>query len=548
MRKLKVSFVFLIILLCSGCSVLEIFSWCNHEYTVESVTAPTCSKEGLQVEICSLCEHRKETVIPKLPHTYESEIVSPTCEEKGYTLKTCSVCNETEKTDFVDALGHSFGTWETVVSPTETTDGLQQRECDTCGFKESKIISVNHYASLDVIKEEFNESVKYSFDSYDALLLKFSAAILNQSNKLDCNLNFAYGDFNSLLNNLVNDCMVPFNFHVEASLLGDNLTLTLSYSSEPHLSTKETIAYTQYNSLNYQPITKQRSDDFDDFAINKSLYQYKASTTDQLCYVLERGVLPICKEDSSAFVIYNKMKEVLRNIVTDDMADVEKIKAIHDYLVMNVTYDNDLLVLLSNGTSNIKEYYGFYLEGVFNDNEAVCEGISKAFMAMCNIEGIPCVFVEGYDTKNPSGVGHAWNKVYVDGAWYIVDVTSDGTIINNQFEVLSYKYFLIDEVTYSKEYTGNTYTNIECNKKIDIYELSKFNGFDLKIDSQEELNKLVAYFNKGDNKKYTFEFELAFDFGESCLDEIKAAYNANSIVATYSYIDNGNIFMLIKQE
>ena len=127
-------------------------------------------------------------------------------------------------------------------------------------------------------------------------------------------------------------------------------------------------------------------------------------------------------------------------------------------------------------------------------------------------------------------------------------MTSDGTIINNQFEVLSYKYFLIDEITYSKEYTGNTYANIECNKKIDIYELSKFDGFDLKIDSQEELNKLVAYFNKGSNKEYTFEFELAFDFGESCLDEIKAAYNANSIVATYSYIDNGNIFMLIKQE
>lgn len=548
MKKFKVLFVFIIVLLCSGCSFLEIFNRCDHEYTVESVTEPTCSKEGLQIEVCSLCEHRKETVIPKLPHTFETEIFGPTCEEKGYTLKTCTICKETEKVDFVDALGHSFGAWETVLEPTEISDGLQKRVCDNCGFIDSKIISVNHYASLDVIKEEFDSRVKYSFDSYDALLLKFSAAILNRSSTLDCNLNFAYADFNTLLNSLVNDCMVPFNFHVEASLLGNNLTLSLSYSSEPHISTKETIAYTQYNSLNYQPITKQRSDDFDDFAINQSLYQYEVSTTDQLCYVLERGVLPICKKDSSASVIYSKIKDVLRNIISDDMTDIEKIKAIHDYLVMNVTYDNDLLVYLFNGVSNIKEYNGFYLEGVFLDNEAVCEGISKSFMAMCNIEGIPCVVVEGYDTKNPSGVGHAWNKVYVDGAWYIIDVTSDGTIISNQFEVLSYKYFLIDESTYSKEYTGRTYTNIECNKKIDIYELSKFDGFDLKIDSQEELNKLVAYFNKGDNKKYTFEFELAFDYGSSCLDEIKAAYNANKLVANYSYIDNGNIFMLIKQE
>lgn len=537
----------LVVFLCSGCSFLEIFETCDHEYAVISITDPTCSKEGKKVEVCSLCEHRRETVISKLPHTYETKIVSPTCEEKGYTLKTCSVCNESERVDYVEAIGHSFGSYEIVLAPTEISDGLQKRVCKTCGFVESKIISVNHYIDLDVIKEDYNSSLKYSFDSYNSLLMKFNAAVLNRSEKFECSLNFEYGDFNKLLSKLVDDCLVAFDFHLSASLTGNQLKLSLSYSPEPSKSTKETIAYTQYASLNYQPIDNQRSDDFDNFAINNSLYQYEVSTTEQLCYVLERGALPRCKAGSRAELIYNYMKSVLRNIVDDDMNNIEKIKAIHDYLIMNVTYDNDLLVLLANGADNIKEYNGFFLEGVFLDKEAVCEGISKAFMALCNIEGIPCVTVEGYITDNPSGVGHAWNKVYVDSAWYIVDATSDGTIIDNSFEVLSYYYFLIDEASYSKYYTGRTYKEIVCNKRIDIYELSKYKDFDLKIDSQAELNKLVAYFNSTSNQNCTLEFEFAFDCGASYLDEINAAYSANKITKGFSYIDNGTSFMFIKQ-
>ena len=150
------------------------------------------------------------------------------------------------------------------------------------------------------------------------------------------------------------------------------------------------------------------------------------------------------------------------------MTDYEKIKAIYDYLILNVTYDDELLKLASKN-QNVKQYNGFYLEGVFFDKKAVCEGIAKSLACLANIEGIPCVVVEGYQTNNPQGLGHAWNKVCINDIWYIIDATSGGTIVNDDFEILSYQFFLIDEKTMNKKYTGTTYKELQCNINYDYY-------------------------------------------------------------------------------
>jgi hypothetical protein len=329
----------------------------------------------------------------------------------------------------------------------------------------------------------------------------------------------------------------------------EEFKFSFTYNVEPTQKTKN-IAYTQYQSINYNPITKTRNDDFDDFKINNSIYTFHVKTTEQLYYVLERGVKPIVEEETNAYIVYEKVKEVLREIISDDMNDVQKVKAIHDWLVMNVVYDADLLDLLNTKPATVSKYNGFYLEGVFLDNKAVCEGISKAFTVMCNVEGIPCVSVEGKQTKNPRGVGHAWNKVFVDDEWYIVDATGDGIIINDKYEVLSYEKFLISEVDFKDEYTETNTQNIKCVTEYNIYENMKFIyeniTYDYSISSQEELDIIIAYLYSNTDTKITIEFELAFDYGASITDEIQKAYINNEIYSSYSYIPNDNIFMIIK--
>lgn len=547
MKKIYIYFTILFSLcLLASCGEIET---CVHEYELVESKESTCSEKGYTLEKCSLCDKIKKTDKKLLEHNIIEEVIAPSCTEKGYTLKSCTNCNYEKKENIQEQLGHSFGDWETVKEATELSDGLKTRKCDICKFTEEVIIESKTYINLEFIKYPFNPNKTYECKTYEELSFIFNCALLKNTTTFKAIINFEVTDFNKLLKDLVKDEQVPIAFHVKASLLGNELTCTLDYSNNPCLETNIN-RYIQFDSLNLEKTNPTRSNTFDEFAINNSLYEYEVITSDQLYYALERGVKPICKEGSPSEIMYEKMKDILRDIISDDMNDVEKIKAIHDYIIMNVVYDQALLEYLYQNKDDVKDYKGFYLEGVLLDNRAVCEGMSKTFASMCNIEGIPCVVVEGYQKANPNGAGHSWNKVNVNGVWYIVDVTSDGTIINNEFEVVSYKYFMVDELTINRLYIGKQYNDIICDSIYDIYKDIEYSYMDSKhsflINSQEELNQIIGYFENQNKDQYTIQFKINFDYGDSYIDEINKAYEQNNIDGSYTYINDNPVIMLIK--
>lgn len=80
---------------------------------------------------------------------------------------------------------------------------------------------------------------------------------------------------------------------------------------------------------------------------------------------------------------------------------VELLQALYDYLRENITYRNG--------------YYGGTISAL-EDGYAVCEGFASAALDFCRALDIPCLFLTGND--------HAWNMVYIDGAWKVLDVTN----------------------------------------------------------------------------------------------------------------------------
>lgn len=530
----------LLITLCTSCdSIISLFSPCSHEFITKSSTFPTCVETGLTIEECSKCGKIKKSKIPTIPHSYQSSTKESTCKEEGYILNKCQVCGDEQK-EVIKKLDHVFGDYEIIITPTDISDGLQIKKCVNCDYTIEDIIISKSYIDMDVIiKPYYNDITNYCL-TYDEALLLVNQAILDLSDKLVIELGFEF-DFNELIDKLFAEAKISFDYQAQAKLEGNILTLTFNYHEEPSLKTSM-IAYTQHNSLNYNPNQNPKTDKF---KIDDSLHSFTVKTTEQLHYALERGVKPLPISGSNADKVYNIMKDILKNIISDDMDDVEKVLAIHDYLIMNVTYDEELLQMI-NLNLDLKQYKGFY----FIDKVAVCEGISKAFTTLCNIEGIPCVTVVGYQTNNPTGVGHAWNKVYLHNAWYIVDVTSDGTVINSSFEVLSYNNFLVKEEDYIKKYTGKTFNNIICNTDYNPYQLFEFDdlftSYDYVISSQHELNKIVKYFESNNKTNLTIEFIVTFDYGEGILDEIEKAYQANLIFSGFSYIINDNKVLLIK--
>ncbi len=106
-------------------------------------------------------------------------------------------------------------------------------------------------------------------------------------------------------------------------------------------------------------------------------------------------------------------------------SNYDKSKTLHDRLIDTVSYID---------TPNDQNAYGALVEG-----KAVCNGYARAYQHLMNSVGIPAWYVIGTST-NPTtntSIGHAWNLVKLDGAWYYTDVTWDDQGENTFYEFLN---------------------------------------------------------------------------------------------------------------
>lgn len=274
----------------------------------------------------------------------------------------------------------------------------------------------------------------------------------------------------------------------------------------------------------------KRADNFDDFKLNNVTKTITVSTSDQMVHALMNGynVLPVA--NSKAENIYNKAKLVLIDICNDSMSDFDKLRAIYEWLILNVEYDNKALELAESGKSVIElmEYDAWYAEGVFNNGVAVCEGYAKALLILAKLENIPTIIV--------SGNSHAWNKVLYNGKWYGVDATHGNPSIKNSggtksYEALTYSEFMFtDSYKTNLGYTSTKYTNFEAKTEnaFNVYDNFTYSygleSFDLYINSQEELALVLQYaYNQAENIEnsstfVTFEFAISSTYKEIQVD------------------------------
>ena len=94
----------------------------------------------------------------------------------------------------------------------------------------------------------------------------------------------------------------------------------------------------------------------------------------------------------------------------------EKVVAIHNYIAANYTYDSDLAAQINSGavTSYVPN-----ANSVLNAKKGICYDLASLFAAMCRSQGVPCKLTKGY----VGNVYHAWDQVYVNGAWQNIDPT-----------------------------------------------------------------------------------------------------------------------------
>lgn len=103
---------------------------------------PTCTQSGTKRAYCSTCNKWYEMPAPPTDHFWVIDSrVFATCTTSGYTRFICDDCGKEGDTVTMPALGHKFGAWFTTTQATCMEEGMQKRECATCGATESRGIS-----------------------------------------------------------------------------------------------------------------------------------------------------------------------------------------------------------------------------------------------------------------------------------------------------------------------------------------------------------------------------------------------------------------------
>ena len=117
----------------------------------------------------------------------------------------------------------------------------------------------------------------------------------------------------------------------------------------------------------------------------------------------------------------------------------QRVKALHDYVVLRLTYDEGALALIES-----KDYGRVPSQeasAVFAARTGVCEGYARLMVALGKAAGVEIAYVTGYirDANRRveaaeseatmksalEGYSHAWNAVKLDGRWLLMDVTWD---------------------------------------------------------------------------------------------------------------------------
>lgn len=136
--------------------------------------------------------------------------------------------------------------------------------------------------------------------------------------------------------------------------------------------------------------------------------------------------------------IKKRVEEIAGEIFTAGMSDLEKENAINEWLCENAYYDDAALENAEkySFTQVDEDFYdSFTAYGVLVDGVGVCASYSAGFKLLADAAGLESIVVTGY---LDGSVPHAWNKVNVDGTWYIVDSTNnDNDTIDNALFNLS---------------------------------------------------------------------------------------------------------------
>lgn len=225
---------------------------------------------------------------------------------------------------------------------------------------------------------------------------------------------------------------------------------------------------------------------------------------------------------------------VLKEIITDDMSDYEKEKAVYEWMCTNISDDSDTLVAVpdANSLNTVDRPYG-----VLKNRTAVCVGYATTFRLFMNMLDIECMVV------HDDYLSHSWNLVHIGDGWYFVDVYMDAG-----YGSVSYSNFNQTEEMFRSSHDWNMtnlpaadsteycYITMNTNKVADVNE-----AVSTVYDSLFDGGKTLAFvtdsgFTASDADTFIYMLDQMSSYLDNTDDEFASYYYINS---SYTESDDG---------
>lgn len=219
-------------------------------------------------------------------------------------------------------------------------------------------------------------------------------------------------------------------------------------------------------------------------------------------------VSPSAFAESRQEQLDRKIAQIVSQIPASADTDAEKALYLHDYIVLNVSYE---LV------GDHQTAFGALLDG-----KAVCAGYADAYKRLLTAVGIRAHTIVGTaDNGDGDPFPHAWTLLYLDGKCVYTDVTWDDPFVNGEQreDNISYSYFQLSYEEISRDHFPDQASMAlipsSCNHTgYDYYSVKQGEGTGCGIFSSattaEEAAKYFTYLGEIDGKDQfycNFRFE-----------------------------------------
>ena len=185
----------------------------------------------------------------------------------------------------------------------------------------------------------------------------------------------------------------------------------------------------------------------------------------------------------------NYATSVLKSVTNDSMSTYEKVKAVYDWVINNMSYQ--LGFVIGEEIDSLINTYGFYERDAvevflatngFGTHRGSCDNYSAMFMVLTRRIGLDSYVISA---RNKDGSGHTTVNIKINGKWYNFDPQREDNSLKNG-KIMYYAFG--EDDSDSKPYTY-------VNRNSDV---AAFHGF----QKQPESNYLKATITIG-GKSYT---------------------------------------------